>query len=179
MKGPWKSSFVFVAAAAIALACQTEPATEQGSETSPAVDAEAVKQTIEANDEAFEQAMLAGDYATIGGFYAPDAVALVPNGPRVEGQAAIQQVFTDMAAEAPLTSFELTTQDVHVAAAGDYAYATGAYTLGGTAPDGSEWTDEGKYFEVWKNVDGSWKMVVDGWSSDNPPAGMAGEEMAH
>jgi len=177
--GVLKNSFALFAAAAVALACQAqEQATEQGSETSPAVDAAAVRQAIEASDQAFEEAFSAGDAPTLATLYAPDAVMLVPNGPRVEGSAAIQETLAGMMQESPGTALDLTTSDVQVAAAGDHAYAIGSYTLNGTGPDGSEWSDQGKYLAVWKNIDGAWKMAVEIWNSDNPPAGTAMEEGA-
>ena len=72
----------------------------------------------------------------------------------------------------------LTSDDVTVTAAGDYAHAVGTWTMSGPAPDGSEWSDNGKFVAVWKNVDGDWKMAADIWNSDNPPMGMEHEGMA-
>lgn len=173
MTRAFKRSMVFVWAAGLALACQTqEPATEQGSEIDPAVDEAAVAAAIEAGDQSFERAFSAGDGAAVAAHYTPDAVVLIPNGPRVEGSAAIAETFSGLLQEFPGAALDLTTSDVQVAAAGDYAYATGSYTLGGTTPDGSEWSDVGKYVVVWKNLDGEWKMAADVWNSDNPPAGI-------
>ncbi|HUE96405.1 MAG TPA: hypothetical protein VMN39_07075, partial [Longimicrobiaceae bacterium] len=62
--------------------------------------------------------------------------------------------------------------------AGDYAYSVGTFTMSGAAPDGSEWSDEGKYVAVWQNVEGDWKMAADIWNSSAPPPGMAAEEAA-
>lgn len=179
MKGPWKSTLILVAAAAAALACQSQDtATEQGSDTTPAVDAEAVRAAITANDEAFGQAFNAGDAATIVALYTPDAVLLPPNEPRIEGSAGIQESFAGMFEEAPGATLDLTTEDVQVAAAGDYAYGVGSFSISGSAPDGSEWSDQGKYVAIWKNIEGEWKMVLDTWSSDSPPPGMAAETSA-
>lgn len=176
MRGPWKSSFILFAMAAVALACQTQDtATEQGSDTTPAVDAAAAREAIMANDEAFAQAFTDGDTAALSAQYAPEAVILPPNGARIEGATAIQEAWGTMIEEAGRPSLDLTTNDVQVAAAGDYAYGHGSYTMSGATPDGEEWSDQGKYLAVWKNIDGEWKMVVDTWNSDNPPAGMAEE----
>jgi uncharacterized protein (TIGR02246 family) len=168
MPGAWKRN-LFVAAASFALACQTQDqASEQGSATDPAVDEAAVREAIEANDAAFEAAFSTGDVVGVAGFYTPDAVVMIPNGPRVDGSAAIEETFTGMLQGFPGAALDLTTRDVHVAAAGDYAYATGSYTLGGTTPDGAEWNDAGKYVAVWRNLDGTWKMAADIWNSDTP-----------
>lgn len=177
MRGPYKRHFFLATAAVVAMACQSQDtATEQGSDTTPAVDAAAVQEAISAKDQAFAEAFTAGDAAAIAAQYAPDAVVLPPNGERIEGPAAIQETFAGMLAEIPGTSLSLTTNNVQVAAAGDYAYGVGSYSMSGPAPDGTEWSDQGKYLAVWKNVDGDWQMVVDTWNSDNPVPGMEGDE---
>jgi ketosteroid isomerase-like protein len=177
MTGALKRSMGFVLAAGLALACQTqEPATEQGSEMNPAVDETAVRETIEQKDKAWTDAAVAGDAAAIAQQYTADAIVLPPASPRVTGNAAIQELFAGWLAEAPISSATLDSDEITVAAGGDYAYAVGSYTMSGAAPDGSEWNDQGKYVAVWENVDGDWKIVTDIWNSDNPPAGMdAGE----
>ena len=170
MTGAWKRG-LFVTAASFALACPTQDqASEQGSETDPAVDEAAVREAIEANDEAYEQAFTAGDAATVATFYTTDGVVLIPNGPRVDGAAAIEQAIAGLLEQGPGAALDLTTRDVHVAAAGDYAYATGSYSLSVPVPDGPEWTDAGKFVAVWKNQDGAWKMAADIWNSDTPLA---------
>lgn len=176
MRGPYKRYFVLAAAAVVALACQAqETATEQGSDATPAVDAAAVREAISAKDQAFAESFSAGDAAGLASQYAPEAIVLPPNGERIEGQAAIQETFAGMLAEIPGTSLSLTTNEVEVAAAGDYAYGTGSYSMTGPAPDGTEWSDQGKYLAVWKNIDGDWKMVMDTWNSDNPVPGTEAE----
>jgi uncharacterized protein (TIGR02246 family) len=177
MTGALKRSMMFVWAAGLALACETqEPATEQGSETNPVVDETAVRETIEAKDKAWADAAVAGDAAAIAQQYAADAIVSPPGSPRVTGNEAIQELFTGWLAEAPISSATLDSDVITVAAAGDYAHAVGTYTMSGAAPDGSEWSDQGKYVAVWKNVDGEWKIATDIWNSDNPPAGTdAGE----
>ncbi len=179
MTGALKRSVVLLCVASLGLACQQEPATEQASETDPAIDAAAVTEAIAAKDQAFAAAMVAGDVATVASQYTDDAILLPPGGPRVEGAAAIQETFASWIEEGGTpASMTLTSDDVTVTAAGDYAHAVGTWTMSGPAPDGSEWSDNGKFVAVWKNVDGDWKMAADIWNSDNPPMGMEHEGMA-
>lgn len=176
MRGAWKLSFVLVATAAVAIACQTqETATEQGSETSPAVDGAAVREAIAAKDAAFADAIVAGDVEPIVLMYAADATLMPPGMPRVEGSQAIRETFTGMMAEMAPTAMTLSPDEVTVSATGDYAIAEGSWTLTGAAPDGSEWSDQGKYLVVWKNDQGDWKMVSDMWNNDAAPGETAGE----
>lgn len=171
MTNALKRSMVLVWSAGLALACQQEPATEQASETDPAVDAAAITEAITAKDRAYGDAVVAGDVDAIMAQYAPEAVLLPPGGPRMEGSAEIRPMFEAWVEEGLPSSMTLTTGNVTVASSGDYAYAVGSFSLSGTAPDGSEWGDEGKYLAVWKNTDGDWRMVADIWNSDHPPMG--------
>lgn len=172
MKGAFKRSMVFVWAAGLALACQTEePAMEQGSTADPAVDAAAVREAIVAKDKVFSDAMMAGDSEALSQLYAEDAVILPPNGPRAEGTAGVRETWSAALEGSSVAASTLDSDLIAVTAAGDYAYAVGSYTDSGTATDGSEWSDQGKYLTVWKNVDGEWKIAADIWNSDNPAPG--------
>src|SRR5918996_607105 len=177
MTGALKRSVVLLWSAGLALACQQEPATEQASETDPAIDAATVTEAIAAKDRVFAEAMVAGDIETVMSVYADDAILLAPNHPRVEGAAAIRETFTGWIEEGgtPAT-MTITSDDVTVTAAGDYAHAVGTWTMTGTAPDGSEWSDQGNVVVVWKNIEGDWKVVTDIWNSENPPMGTEWED---
>ena len=173
MTGGWKRTVVLLWSASLALACQQEPATEQASETDPAIDAAAVTEAIAAKDRQFADAMVAGDIETLMSVYADDAILLPPNAPRAEGAPAIRETFTSWFAEGgPPASMTITSDDVTVAAAGDYAHAVGTWTMSGPGPDGSDWSDQGNVLVVWKNISGDWKVVADIWNSDNPMPGM-------
>jgi ketosteroid isomerase-like protein len=165
---------LLVSTAGLALACQTqEPATEQGSETDPAADAAAIGDAIRAKDRAFADALVAKDVETMVSQYAPDAILLPPGNPKVEGAQAIRDIFTTwFAQEGGPSAATLTSDAITVSSAGDYAHSVGSFTMSGTAPDGSEYTDQGKYVAVWKSIDGDWKMTADIWNSDAPPPGM-------
>jgi len=179
MNSAMKRILVIVWAAGLALACQSqEEATEQGSETSPAIDEAAVREAIATKDKAWADAAVAGDFEAIVQNYTADAVLMPPGAPRAEGTEAIRETLTGWLQEAPPSSMTVTSEVITFAAAGDYAHAVGSWTMSGTGPDGSEYNDQGKFLTVWKSADGDWKIVVDIWNSDNPPAGMASEETA-
>jgi uncharacterized protein (TIGR02246 family) len=159
-----------LAAFGLVAACQTEPAEQTGAtEEAAATDAASVRTEIETIGDRFEQALLAEDAATIGTFYAEDAIALPPGAPRAEGRAAIEALFASWFDQVPgPEGFTLTTDDVQVAASGDIAYETGTYTSRGTSPEGESYDETGKYLVVWKNLDGQWMIVRDTWNSDAP-----------
>jgi uncharacterized protein (TIGR02246 family) len=159
-----------IAVFGLVAACQTEPAEQTGAtEEAAATDAATVRAEIEAISNRFEQAFLAGDAATIGTFYAEDAVALPPGAPRAEGSAAIESLFGSWFQQVPAPEgFTLTTDDVQLAGSGDLAYEVGTYTSRGTSPEGEAYDETGKYLVVWKNVGGEWKIVADMWNGDAP-----------
>jgi uncharacterized protein (TIGR02246 family) len=168
---------MLLCAAGLALACQQEPATEQGSETDPAVDDAAVSEAIRAKDQAFAAAMVAGDVEAVLAQYSEDARVLAPGAPMVVGSQAIRDMFAPWLSSSPPSSMTLDGETTTVAASGDYAHVVGTFTIAGMDPNGAAYTDTGKYVAVWRNVDGDWKMVADIWNSDNPPPGMASEAM--
>lgn len=169
---------VLVCAAGFALACETqEPADEQGSETSPATDPAAAREAVAAIDQAWEDAATAGNAAAIAALYTSDAIVLPPGASRVEGSAAIEEMFGAWLTEAGISSVSLDSDVITVSSAGDIGHAIGSYTISGTGPDGAEWTDNGKYVEVLENVDGEWKIAADIWNSDAAPAGTESESM--
>ena len=122
---------------------------------------------IRAADTDFAAAMNRLDMATVMTYYADDAVVLPPNAPAMRGKAAIQQFWTGMLSSAKMA---VTLTPDTVMQSGDMATEVGHYDLtinlpGGAAP----MQDKGKYSVTWRRTDGKWRIVVDMFSSDNPP----------
>jgi len=104
-------------------------------------------------------------------FYANDAVVLPPNAPTLTDKDAIHKAIADLLA-LPGLSMSWQTTKAEAARSGDVAFTYGTYELTSNDAKGIPTTDHGKYSEVWKKqADGSWKCVVDMWSSDLPAAG--------
>lgn len=145
---------------AIAAACQPAP---------PAGLAEADKAAIR---KVVEDTLVIGNGATrdwaayAGLYYAADAVVLPPDGPAVEGRAAIERWLAAFPAFSDL-KFEILELDGR----GDLAYARGRYTMMMTPPGAPAPVHvTGKYLEIWrKQQDGSWKVTHDTFNSDMPP----------
>ena len=76
-----------------------------------------------------------------------------------------------MIAQSPGATIDLRPGTIEVAESGDLAYEIGTYTMSGTSPDGTTWSDEGKYVEIFQNVNGEWKIATDIWNSDTPLPG--------
>jgi uncharacterized protein (TIGR02246 family) len=130
---------------------------------------QAVRNSIEETNARFTAALGRGDVAAVTEFYADDAVVLAPNAPMARGKEAIRTLFSGLTGQLGAPQLTLKTEQVNEA--GDIAYEVGVYTLSAHPPGGGSLTDNGKYVVVWKRQgDASWKMAVDIWNTDSPPA---------
>jgi uncharacterized protein (TIGR02246 family) len=104
-------------------------------------------------------------------FYSDDAVLLPPNEQKASGKEGVRKEIGTLLA-LPGLSVSWAPQKVEVARSGDLAYTQGVYELTTTDAHGKSTTDHGKTVEIWKKqADGSWKCIVDMWSSNLPPTG--------
>jgi ketosteroid isomerase-like protein len=141
------------------LGCNSRPPA-----SSPAADEEAVRQADENWDKA-AQSKKVDDWVA---FYAKDAVILPPNDKKADTQEGIRKYIGELLA-APGLAIHWAPAKVELARSGDLAYTQGSYTLT-VDVHGKPVTDQGKTVEIWKRQeDGSWKCIVDMWSSDLPP----------
>jgi ketosteroid isomerase-like protein len=130
----------------------------------PAADEAAVRQTDE-NWSKAAQSKKVDDWVA---FYSKDTVLLPPNDKKVDTPEGIRKYIGELLA-APGLAINWQPATVQVARSGDLAYTQGSYTLTVNV-HGKPVTDQGKTLEIWKKQgDGSWKCIVDMWSSDLPP----------
>ncbi len=102
-------------------------------------------------------------------FLAEDAQMLPPNAPAVQGKTAIRELISGLLS---LPDFSVTHHPgvITVGGGGDIAYISYSYEL--TVPDsqGGAIAETGKDISIFrKQVDGSWKLVVDMWSTNDAP----------
>jgi len=106
------------------------------------------------------------------GFVASDGVVMPPNEPAVSG-AAVKDWASKMIAM-PGFGVTWTSNVAEVSASGDVGYTSGTYDLHANGPDGSPFSDHGKYLTVWKkDATGAWKAAYDMFNSDMPATGAA------
>ena len=107
----------------------------------------------------------ASDAAGLASLYTNDAVLMPPNEAAVTGNQAIESWF-QTTFDQFTTEFTVASQELEVV--GDLAFDWGAYMTALTPKAGGEPTeDRGKYIMILrKQVDGSWKIARDIWSSD-------------
>jgi uncharacterized protein (TIGR02246 family) len=122
--------------------------------------------SIRSADSAFMAAANAGDADAVAAVYADDATLLAPNLPPQKGRDAIK-AFWGGFLDAYTVRFEVASDTIE--GRGDLAYNRGHYrfTAVPKAKGVPGVADEGKYVEVLKKQpDGSWKYVIDMYSSN-------------
>lgn len=137
----------------------------------PAVDFEAERAALMEADKAwFESHDNVDEFLT---FLAEDAVFMPADAPAARGEA-IGAAYEQLLAM-PGFALQWQATSAHVAEAGDLGYTLGTYELT-VAPEGTPVVTVGKYVTLWrKQADGSWKVAVDCFNADAPPAGPAAE----
>jgi uncharacterized protein (TIGR02246 family) len=129
------------------------------------LEAQAVRQEIEARNREFVAAYNRGDAAGVAAAYLEDARLLPPGGSALSGRAAIEQ-FWRGAMDQGIREVDLRTEQAE--AVGDLAYEIGSATLKIQSPGGSELTDTVKYVVVWKRqAGGPWQLAVDIWNANS------------
>ena len=157
-------------------ACQTEPQTQ----SQPAADTRAADEATLKNLDAewSKAAAVTKDVDKTVSYYADDALVLPPNSPVLTGKEPIRAMWKGMLSTPGFGGGWKATK-VEVSRSGDMGYVTGSYEFSQTDASGKPMTDKGKFLEVWKKqADGSWKCVVDMFSSDLPPVAASSQKPA-
>lgn len=156
-----------VALCALALSgCSTRPprAAPVSARAPAAFDLADARTQIAARNAAFTRAHVTGDRAAIDAMFTDDAKVLPPGADPVVGRAAIDRLTAEYIAYG-ITDFREETTDLYGNA--ELLVDQGRYTM----TYGKEGTVErGKYLNVWKFVDGQWKLHSNIWNANAPPA---------
>ncbi len=133
----------------------------------PAIDFEAERSALMEADKAwFESHKNIDEFLSS---LTDDAIFMAEGAPAAEGEAI--QALWEFLLSSPGFNLDWAATSADVAKAGDMGYTIGSYELT-TAPDGVPSVTIGKYVTLWKKqADGSWKVAVDCFNSDGPPAG--------
>lgn len=149
-------------AALLAFGCGREPdAARRGD--APAFDIEAARSIIAQHNKQFTDAHVSGDVAAIDAMFLPDARSYPPGAPAAIGIEAIHALTVDFL-KAGITEFREETTAIYGNA--EQVVDEGTYVL----TYGAGVTERGKYINVWKQVNGSWRIQANIWNADPPPA---------
>ena len=117
----------------------------------------------------WETARNSGDADAMAALHTEDAQVLPPGAPVVEGRAAIRTFFRNLF-EQRVAPAAFDERDIIVF--GNIVYRQGIYSV--TLADGS--TEYGKFIQLWKRVDGVWKIHRQMWSRNGPPLAARAED---
>jgi ketosteroid isomerase-like protein len=119
---------------------------------------------IEENNSRFTKAHVTGDHAVIDGMFTRDAKVLPPDSEPVIGRDAIAKL-TKQYIEFGITEFREETTDFY--GTEDLLVDQGSYVM----VYGKDKTmEKGKYLNVWKREEGTWKIYSNIWNSNGPTA---------
>ncbi|HUE89881.1 MAG TPA: DUF4440 domain-containing protein [Vicinamibacterales bacterium] len=156
---------IVAAAILAAAACAPEP---------PSADLDAERAALREADGRYTRLMTAKDAEGVSALYAPDATMYPPDGPTVSGLEAVRAFAAEFTGVPGLTIGSVRPLVVEVSRDGDLGYTINAVEM--TVPDeaGNPVTERLRDVHLWrKQADGSWKVVVDVWNAEPPPAAAA------
>jgi len=149
--------------------------------------AELMKKIQAMNDESAKK-MVSGDEAGMWANYTEDVISMPSYEPMLKGIAACKESYKKMNESGmKMTAFKSTVTDI--LQSGNFVVDIGMYEITMTMPQMGDqpwsdneitmtmpqmgdqpWSDSGKYMTVWeKQEDGSLKVVVETWNTDNNP----------
>ncbi len=160
--GGW-GTLAMLTIATAAVSCGPKP---QSTPDTRAADEAAIRNA----DIAWSRTAETRDLEALVSYYTDDAIVLPPNMPVAVGKQAARDLNRSILAT-PGFSLKWQPEKVEAARSGDIGYARGTYVLTVNGPSGAPVTDKGKYVEIWKKqADGGWKVAVEAFNSDLPPA---------
>jgi ketosteroid isomerase-like protein len=165
-----RSGVLALAAVLVLPGCRSAGQTDNRGSNTPAELSESDRAAISATDSAFAAAANSGNVDGVAAVYSGNAALLPPNLPPQKGRAAIHSFWAGFL-NAYTVRFELGSDVVE--GRGDLAYNVGHYRFTAVPKAKSDpgVADEGKFVEILRRQpDGSWKYVVDMYSSNLAPA---------
>jgi ketosteroid isomerase-like protein len=160
---------VVLTAATVGLTIACQPAGKAPSDPPPPVLSAADLAGIRAADSSFMVAINAGDVDALAAVYAGTAALLPPNLPPQRGRNAIRSFWAGFL-NAYTVRFEIGSDTIE--GRGDLAYNMGHYRFTAVPKSRADpgVADEGKFVEILKKQpDGTWKYVIDMYSSNLTP----------
>ena len=154
--------------ALLALHCNQQPKTASDTRTAAnkdsavTFDVTAMKKIIDEKNNQFTKAHVTNDSAAIVNFFAQDAKVFAPNSDAVIGRPAIA-VLVGQYQKFGIKEFREETTALY--GNQDYLINEGIYFISYGKDNTIE---KGKYLNVWKKVDGDWKLYTNMWNTNMP-----------
>lgn len=132
----------------------------------PEIDPQKEADNLIATSREWARAAQTGDTDSILSYWSEDAVLIMPQGPAVEGQAALREVLKG-AEGVPGFEVNWEPKEAYVSESGDLGYIIAHKYFKMPDSTGQPFTTFHREVTIWKKqADGSWKNVVDIYNSD-------------
>lgn len=122
-------------------------------------DRSADERMIVALDSGWIRNVMAKNVDSLMTYYAPDAVSY-GFGPPASGLDQIRASYTEMV-KSTISDPKINSSTVKFSSDGSMAYDHGTFTMTMTPPGGKPATETGAYLNVWRKMDGQWKLVAE------------------
>ena len=154
----------------VALSCVIAGCTKTASDTpadtaavsaTPAAstDRSADERTIVALDSGWMRNVMAKNVDSLMTYYAPDAVSYGFGQP-ASGSDQIRALYTEMV-KSTMSDPKINSNTISFSDDGTMAFDHGTYSMTMTPPGGKPATDNGAFLNVWKKIDGQWKLMAE------------------
>jgi hypothetical protein len=157
---PAATRLVFSLAALATIGCHGRG--DAPAASAPAFDLAAARKTIEEKNSRFTRAHVTGDSVGMVDIFADDARVLAPNADPVIGRAAIDGLNSEYR-KLGITEFREETTTLYGNA--EMLIDEGTYVMVYGKP---AIVDKGKYLNVWRMVNGEWKLYSNMWNASAP-----------
>ena len=141
-------------------ACNNTTSTTANKDNSSNLDTTGLRKIIDEKNNKFTQAHIVGDTAFLNNIFTQDGRVFAPNSEVVSGRAAIAAINLAYI-NFGIKQFKEETTALY--GSGDYLINEGNYFMsyGSTI-------EKGKFINIWKKVDGDWKLYANIWNSSMP-----------
>jgi uncharacterized protein (TIGR02246 family) len=130
-------------------------------ESAPAaIDRHADEAAIVAADSAWLRHVMAKNVDSLMTYYTPDAVSFGFGSAPASGTDQLRASYTEMV-KATMNDPKLLSNTVKISDDGKMAYDYGTYSMTVTPPGGKPTKETGGYLNVWRKVDGQWKLAAE------------------
>jgi uncharacterized protein (TIGR02246 family) len=141
-------------------AAVTDTGAATASTASAPADHTADATTIVQADSAWLRAVMARNVDSVMVWYTPDAVSYQPGQAPASGTDQLRAAYTEMV-KGTVTNPKLISNTVKFSDDGSMAFDHGTYSMTMAAPGGKPENMTGAYLNVWKRMDGKWKLAAE------------------
>jgi uncharacterized protein (TIGR02246 family) len=160
-------SFLTIACSKKDATVATVDSTDSIATVAPA-DRSADATAIIALDSGWMRNVMAKNVDSLMTYYAPDAVSYGFGSAVASGTDQLRASYTEMV-KSTMTNPTITPGAVEFSDDGTMAYDHGTYSMTVTPPGGKTSSQSGAYLNVWKKINGQWKLIAE-MSTPVPPA---------